>query len=176
MRVTFFEKSKSSNIVKAGGPSKAEQLSSMINNAYWTVLNASLLQRAAADKDLLYRVNALKAALQTYGPTSSKLPDFRHNTKGSAKGHIFHGHAKNSAGTIYVLEWTVLCAEKQIIALIGFGTHENYRYRQNPLNATEVEKILGCTESKQIIERVANKIDQAKAKVLRTNYNYRLNN
>ena len=107
---------------------------------------------------------------------SSKLPDFRHNTKGSAKGHIFHGHAKNSAGTIYVLEWTVLCAEKQIIALIGFGTHENYRYRQNPLNATEVEKILGCTESKQIIERVANKIDQAKAKVLRTNYNYRLNN
>lgn len=176
MRVTFFEKSKSSHIVKAGGPSKAEQLSSMVNDTYWTVLNASLLQEAATDDDLLYRVNALKAALQTYGPISLKLPDFRHNTKGSAKGYVFHGHAKNSAGTAYVLEWAVLCAEKRIMTLVGFGTHENYRYRQNPLSATEVEKILGCTESKKIMERVVDKIVQAKKKVERTNYNYRLNN
>ncbi|PIZ04259.1 MAG: hypothetical protein COY58_05290 [Gammaproteobacteria bacterium CG_4_10_14_0_8_um_filter_38_16] len=168
MRSDFFKKKKSSKIVESGGPSKVDQLSAMSESRYWTVLNSSLLRDANGDDHLISRVNALKAALQTYGPTSDQLPNFRHNT-GKAKGHIFHGHANNSNGTTYVVEWAVLCYEKRIMALVGFGTHENYRFRQTGLSTTEAKGLLENLESKKIMDHVAIKIAEAKKKASRTN-------
>ena len=67
----------------------------MANDEYWTVLNSSLLSEIGKDRCLVPRVNALKHAIQTYGPKSDKLPDFRHNN-GKSQGFVFHGHAQDS--------------------------------------------------------------------------------
>lgn len=168
----LFTKKHTSTIVSAGGPSPEDQLLSMAKGRYWTILNSSLLNRIGNDKILVSRANALKSALQTYGPESDKLPDLRNN-KGKAMGSIFHGHVKNSNGTTYIIEWTVIDKEKRLLALIGFDTHENYSFRQKPLNNDEVEKISQSAASKLIIEYSATKIDEAKAKVKRVEYNYR---
>ena len=154
---------------KSGGPSPKEQLLAITESRYWIVLNSSLLKNCGSDKSLLNRANALKHALQTYGPTSTSLPDFRYN-KGKANSYIFHGHAINSNGCTYILEWTVIDAEKRVIALIGFDTHENYSFRQKPLSEDERKKILLRDENKQIMARATKKIAEAKE---RTTRNYR---
>lgn len=164
MTIPFFKKEHVSNIVKANGPSPEEQLWAMANNEYWTVLNSSLLQYAAVDPILCIRANALKNALQTFGPASEKLPDFRNNI-GNALGHVFHGHVNNSNGTTYVLEWAVVNKEKRILAFIGFDTHENYRFQKCPLKEDQLKKILNSPESKKIMALAAMKVIEAREKV-----------
>ena len=168
----LFKKAITSNIVIAGGPSANEQLSAMVSGEYWTVLNTSILLTCVNDKDLCHRVNALKHALQTYGPESIHLPDLRPN-KGKAQGFIFHGHANNSNGTTYILEWTVVDRKKKIMAITAFDTHENFKFRQEPLSAIEITKILSLSENIKIIENVSNKIQEAKEKVERFEANYK---
>jgi hypothetical protein len=138
----------------------------MVAGEYWTVLNTSILGLCSNDKDLCHRVNALKHALQTYGPQSEKLPDLRQN-KGKPKGLVFHGHANNSNGKSYVLEWAIVDKSKKIIALTGFDTHENFNFRQDPLNDDEILKILSSSENMKIMKNVAQKIQEAKEKVAR---------
>lgn len=164
--IGLFKKSKVSEQIKANGPAYPDQILAMAQGTYWTVLNSSLLNACGNDKDLCNRVNALKAALQTYGPTSSKLPDLRQN-QGVAKGSIFHGHVNNSSGTTYVLEWTVIDHEKRIIALLDFDKHENYSFKKKPITKSAAEKILSTPENIRIIERVSDKIQEAKNKVER---------
>jgi len=157
---------KNSRIVDAGGPSPEDQLSAMVNDEYWTILNSSLLRGVGKDKNLVPRVNALKHAIQTYGPKSDKLPDFRHN-KGKAQGSVFHGHAADSLGTTFVLEWAIVDEKRKILSLVGFGKHENYLFRQSPLNEADINRLLRSEESKKIIEKVEEKITEAKDKALR---------
>ena len=157
---------KNSRIVDAGGPSPEDQLSAMVNDEYWTILNSSLLRGVGKDKNLVPRVNALKHAIQTYGPKSDKLPDFRHN-KGKAQGLVFHGHATDSLGNTFVLEWAIVNEDKKLLSLVGFGNHENYPFRQSPLNENDINRLLESEESKKTIEKVEEKIIEAKAKMRR---------
>lgn len=169
---TFFSKTNISSIVKANGPSPEDQLLAMANGEYWTILNSSLLRDMARDPNLVARVNALKNALQTYGPVSKNLPDFRNN-KGKAMGSVFHGHANDSLGSTYVLEWTIVNREKRLLALVGFDSHENYPFRQTPLPKTEVDRILAHEDNQRIIAYADQKIIEAKEKVDRVLYNNR---
>lgn len=168
----FFKKTTISEKVKAGGPSAEDQLLAMANNKYWTVLGSSSLSACGKDNNLINRANAFKSALQTYGPTSDQLPDFRHN-EGKAKNSVFHGHVTGSSGTSYILEWAVIDSGRRIMALVGFDTHENYSFKQKPLTADEQKKILAQPESKKILENVAKKVQEAKDKVERVELNYR---
>ena len=157
---------KNSRIVNERGPSPHDQLSSMANDEYWTVLNSSLLSGIGKDRCLVPRVNALKHAIQTYGPKSDKLPDFRHN-KGKAQGVVFHGHAADSLGKTFVLEWAIVDEERRLLSLVGFGNHENYPFRQSPLNEENIKRLLGSEESKTTMAKVEEKIAEAKAKAVR---------
>lgn len=160
----FFSKTNISRIVKANGPLPEDQLLAMANEEYWTILDSSLLKGAAHDPNLVVRVNALKNALQTYGPVSKYLPDFRHN-KGKAMGSVFHGHAKDSIGNTYVLEWTVVNKEQRLLALVRFDSHENYPFRKTPLTKAELDIILACEDNQKIIVYAKQKIIEAKEKV-----------
>lgn len=171
MSLHFFKKSKQSTIVNAQGPSPKDQLLSMAEDNYWTVLNSSLLRGIGNDKDLIPRVNALKNALQTYGPASNELPSFLNN-KGRAMGSVFHGHV-DSRGTTYVLEWAIVDVKNRIMALVNFASHENYPFRQKPLDKKEINRILTSPESQKIIALVDKKITEAKEKVERVTFNYR---
>lgn len=162
----FFKKSISSK-VRVGGPTPEDQLMSMVQNKYWTVLNTKLLVGFKHDKLLTDRVNAFKHALQTYGPhPTTGLPDLIQN-KGKAGGSVFHGHIYNSNGTMYVLEWTLLDKDRRIIALLGFDTHENYKFQQTPLRIEDCQKILSNPYNMKILAHVEKKIIEAKAKAER---------
>ena len=92
----------------AGGPPSDEQLLALANNKYWMVLNSDLLEGSRVrDRQLCNKVNALKHALQTYGPNHPCLPDVRPNI-GKAQGSVFHGHVSDSNGCTYVLEWSIV--------------------------------------------------------------------
>ena len=167
----FFKKSKISEKVKVGGPTPEDQILAIANNRYWTVLNTHLLGHCARGSLLCDRVNAFKHALQTYGPNHNKLPDLRQN-EGKSKNHVFHGHMNDANGTTYILEWAIVDTEKRVMALTGFETHENYRFRQKPLSDTECKGILSAPKNIKIITDAARKIDETKAKVDRTEQNY----
>lgn len=167
----FFKKSTVSNIVKAGGPSSSDQLLAMANGDYWTVLNTDLLSPCQKGTTLCRNANAFKHALQTYGPTANKLPDLRMN-EGKAKNHVYHGHVHDSNSTIYILEWTIIDSNQKIMAIIGFDTHENYKFIKTPLNPKEISKIMASTNNQKILSNVQLKINEAKEKVTRVENNY----
>ena len=173
--IGLFKKSKVSQKINANGPAYPDQILAMAQGNYWTILNTGLLKLSKNNKDLCNRVNALKAALQTYGPNSTQLPDLRQN-KGLAQGSVFHGHVNNSSGKTYVLEWAVIDDERKIMALINFAKHENYVFKQTPMDLLTAESILSTPENKKIIKQIPTKIKEAKDKVERTalNYGYQL--
>tara|TARA_R110002072_G_scaffold193429_1_gene350667 strand:- start:739 stop:1266 length:528 start_codon:yes stop_codon:yes gene_type:complete len=166
-----YKKSHISEKEKYGGPSAKEQIQSISENKNWIILNSSLLKSSAYDKKLNHRVNALKHALQTFGPASTRLPDLRNN-EGKAKNYIYHGHVNDSNGVTYILEWAIIDAKQRVMTLIGFDTHENYKFEQNPLNSEKIEKILNDDESEQIFSRTKNKVLEVKNKIKRMN-NYK---
>lgn len=168
----FFEKSMKSKKVNVGGPSSEQQLLAMYEGNYWTVLNSDILSLSQNDELFCDRANAFKHALQTFGPTSENLPDLRSN-EGKAKNQIFHGHVSNSTGKTYVLEWAIISHEDKIMALVGFGSHENFKFKKNPLTKDDIDKILNLEKNKKIIENVKDKIQQAKDKVERVFQNYK---
>jgi len=103
----FFKKTIVSKKALAGGPASDEQLLAIANNKYWMVLNSDLLNDLRLrNGQLCNKANALKHALQTYGPTHN-LFDARSNT-GKAEGFIFHGHVNDANGCTYVLEWAIV--------------------------------------------------------------------
>lgn len=104
----FFSKTTASNKVLAGGPPADEQLLAIANNKYWMVLNSNLLNdQRVKNGRLCDKANALKHALQTYGPNSNKLPDIRPNI-GKAQGHVFHGHVSDANSCTFILEWAII--------------------------------------------------------------------
>src|SRR3990167_1109941 len=134
----LFKKMKTSNKVKAKGPSPEDQLLAMAEDRYWTIVFAdpehpTLFEKFQEDDIFYDRLNAFKNALQTYGPISKNLPDFRHN-QGAAKGRVFHGHIHNKNGGTYVLEWAPIDKQRRIIVLLQLGTHENYKFQQTPVS------------------------------------------
>ena len=172
--LNFFKKTNTSEKVKVGGPPPEEQILAMANNKYWIVLNPHLLGSCVKDRLLCDSANAFKHALQTYGPVSDKLPDkLLREGKGLAKGHIFHGHVNDKVGTTYVIEWSAIDKEKKIMALIGFDTHENYKFRSTPLNDDDCKKILTAPKNIKTFTHAVEKIEEAKNKVNRTLKNYR---
>jgi hypothetical protein len=171
--IGLFKKSKASEKIKANGPAHSDQFLAMAQGTYWTVLNSSLLNACGNDKNLCNRANALKACLQTYGPTSPNLPDLRSN-KGAAKSCVFHGHVTSSSGKAYVLEWTVIDHEKRIIALLNFDKHDNFSFTQYPITESAAKQILSTPENIRIIERVSQKTQEAKDKLERDTSNSRL--
>lgn len=170
----FFPEKKRSKVVYAGGPSQREQLTALITNQYWTVLNAHLFHCSATiiDSDLQVRVNAFKHLLQVYGSRSDKLPDYRPNT-GGAYGHIFHGHVKDSQGTTFVIEWSVIDTETKQIAITHFDKHENFPFKQTPLKPNEIQGILTDPFNVRMLEKVKINKDNALKKCERIEKNYR---
>lgn len=168
----FFKKGDEiSSKVGAGGPTPGAQLLAMANNEYWVVLNSHLLRACGNDRMLCNQVNAFKHALQTYGPWSSLLPDFRLN-QGKAKNHVFHGHVTDSTGTQHILEWAIVDADKRIMALVGFQKHENYPFKTVPLKQGDCNAILMSAQNRKIMDYASLKIKEAIKKVERMEHNY----
>ena len=159
--VAFFKKNSLKCI--AGGPSHEEQITAILQDNYWTVLNSVLLELPITDEILNNRANALKHSLQTYGPNSKSLPDLRQN-EGKAKGKVFHGHVHNSRGLVYVLEWAIVDKEKKIMAITNFDKHENYKFKQEPLNGNEIEVIKAGEKNIKIMNRVSCSTNEIKKK------------
>ena len=172
IRTDLYSKETTSSIVEANGPTSAEQLQALANGNYWTILNSHILSLVGSDDLFASRTNALKHSLQTWGPNSDRLPDLRNNT-GKVKGTMYHGHINNSNGSTYVLEWAIIDKSKQFLALIGFDTHENYKFRKQPLTRYETAKIVNSKKNKKVIANATQKIDEAKDKVERVENNYR---
>jgi hypothetical protein len=90
MRYDFFKPVRNSNIVMAGGPPKTEQLRAIYEKKYWTIINNGLLKKSKKlfqnDDDLMQEVNAIKAAIQTYGPQSDQIAEIRVNTNPKTRG------------------------------------------------------------------------------------------
>jgi hypothetical protein len=156
--------------VKSGGPTKQQQLEAIAKGENWTIVNLHLLRDFSADKLLCHKANVFKQLLQTFGPNSNKLPDLRNNT-GNAHNHVFHGHIK--VKTTYVLEWSVVDNENRIIALLGFSTHENYAYKQEPLSVAEKQNILKHHGNQVLIARGDELLEKAEEKIAKLNKQYR---
>lgn len=155
-----------SRVAKSKGPQALDQINALITDQYWTVLGAKHLSCKAVNRNitLCINVNAFKHALQTYGPQNpEQLPDFR-NAVGRANGHIFHGHVSDSNGKEYILEWTIVDPVNKIMAIVGFGIHENYRFKTEALQSEELNSILNNSNNIKIQERVAQLKQEAKAK------------
>ena len=167
----LFKKQSPSKKVLAGGPSPEDQMAAIIKDKYWTVLNSHLLAACKGDDKLTDRANAFKHALQTYGPISNDLPCLIMN-EGKAKNHVFHGHVTDNNGTAFVLEWTVIDADKRWLALLGFKKHENYAFAQGPLTALEKSSIIEQKRNQNVIAYAALTIEHAKNKAERTMSNY----
>lgn len=160
----FFKKDTSVNVLNAKGPQYKDQIEAMLHDKYWRILNSNLLSLSSNDEDLCHRVNALKHSLQTYGPEDQEnLPDFRHN-KGRAQGSVFHGHVNNSTGKTYVLEWAIIDRNKRIMALTNFDVHENFKFKQEPLDQGAIKCILSTAHNLKIIALSSQKIAEVKAK------------
>ena len=171
MKIEFFQKTKVSNKVNAGGPSPMEQLSALANDTYWTVLNTSFLRFSSNDTVLSDRANAFKHALQTYGLSSTQLPDTLRPNKNKAKGSIYHGHVNDSNGTTYVLEWSVIDVKNRVIALTNFAKHENFPFKKNPLSKAEIEAINADPKNIKIMKLMKLKAEEAAEKVDRIENN-----
>lgn len=167
---TYFFKTPS-KIVDEKGPTAKEQLEAMATNKYWIVLNSHFLADSGNDILLRRRASAFKHALQTFGPTSSLLPDLRSN-KGT-EGTIFHGHVNNINGTTYVLEWAILNKKDRVMAITGFSTHENFKFKKEALKDAESKHIFADPKNIKTIENAELNIELAKSKVERVNYTYR---
>lgn len=146
------------------------QLNAMIENKYWTVLNTHLLAEIIGKKPqgdlnkLAEKANTVKHELQTYGPIlRGHSADFRANKGKKVAGEVFHSDMK-AGKTTYVMEWTVLDEEKRMIALIGFDSHENYKYQQKTLTAEQQSKTLSDPCNQKILDRVEVKLAEAKHK------------
>ena len=150
--LTLFTHKKPSEIVLAGAPSAKEQKLAILEGNNWLVLNTTVLNNADINRDplLCIRANALKQSLQTFGPTSKRLPSLRQN-KGKAQSIVFHGHVTSKPGTIYILEWEILDSDKRIMTLTRFGKHENFNFKQLPYHADEVKAIVDTTLSQKIL-------------------------
>lgn len=161
----FFTEKKTSQIVWAGGPSQGEQLSALAKDQYWTVLNVHVFncEEIKGDEQFRNKVNAFKHSLQVYGSNADRLPDFRTN-KGKAQSSVFHGHVKNSQGTTYVIEWSVIDNEKKIIAITNFAKHENFTFKQKALSEQEKQKIINHSDNIALMEKVTGLKQDAKAK------------
>lgn len=159
----FYISKQSKSKVNCGGPKGEDQLLAMANDKSWIVLNTDRLRICKKGTIFCDRANAFKHALQTYGPYNN-LPDFRHN-EGQAKNHIFHGHVNDSKGKTFVLEWAIVNREKRIMALMGFSTHENYKFCQKPLSEAECDKIMTSDKNIRIINNTREKIKEVKNKV-----------
>lgn len=163
---------KPSAISEAKGPAAIDQLNALITDNYWTVLNVKRFfncPRLSADKKLTLAVNAFKHALQTFGPYDHQnLPDFRAGV-GKTRGHIFHGHVRDANKKEYVIEWAVVDAEKKIMAIVGFGIHENYSFAKEPLTPKMASFIYSNQDNQSILEKVAELKTNAKAKSIRMN-------
>jgi hypothetical protein len=154
--------------VLSGGPTLEQQNRAKLTNQYWYVLNIGLLRLVDGHKKFCDRANAFKHALQSFGPISPSLPDFREN-KGKAKGHIFHGHVTHDTGAIYIIEWTVVDESRKLIALTGFDTHENFRFRQEKLSKEECERIITAPYNQEVIRHTDIKIAELKRKYEKSN-------
>lgn len=173
---SFFKKQNTSSITLNKGPAPEEQLIAMVEDRYWTVLNSHLLRNVPNDPVLLARANALKFGLQTYGPTSPLLAFTARPNKGKSEGYIFHGDFDSALGVTYILEWAIIDPKERILAIVGFGKHENYPFQQKPLTKEKVTLILADDVNKKIFDNVKDKIEEAKAKVKRVCENYRFQN
>lgn len=101
---TFFTPS-ISKIVTEKGPSSEQQHEAIIRDRYWIILNQTHLTSLKKNTKLNSTTNAIKHALQTFGPNLTGSEIELRNGKGATKGHIFHAHAFDEQGT-YELEWT----------------------------------------------------------------------
>jgi hypothetical protein len=165
---------KPSAISEARGPAQIDQLNALITDNYWVVLNVKRffncpLLKLESNVKLRTAVNAFKHALQTFGPHDKEnLPDFRDGV-GKTKGSIFHGHVNGSNGTVYIIEWTIIDLEKRIMAITGFGSHENYNFVKKPLTSEMINAIFKDEDNQAILTKVAELKEQAKAKSNRMN-------
>lgn len=161
-------KSKKSNISENKGPSHHELLLSNASGSSWNILNYHLLNILAisSDSQLRTEVNALKHALQVFGPNSDKLPDLRNN-EGKTKGQVYHGHCKHSNGTTYVMEWAIIDEKSKILAILQFDTHENFKYRKKPLKTGEKDNIQQHPKNVALLDHIQKKQEEAEEKVFR---------
>lgn len=163
---------KPSAISENKGPAAIEQLNALITDNYWTVLGVKRFFTCPIIRDtpqLTVSVNAFKHTLQTFGPyDSERIPHFR-SGEGKTRGSVFHGHVKGRNATEYVIEWTVIDSEKKIMAIVGFGSHENYSFIEKPLTPKAKQAIYMDPDNQRILEQVVQLKESARAKSERMN-------
>lgn len=99
-----------SNKVLVGGPSPEQQNQAILDDKYWMILNEFHLTGLASKSRLNHTVNAIKHALQTFGPHLKNSEIKLIDNQGAAKNKIFHAHAFDDNAKWYVLEWTEIDA------------------------------------------------------------------
>lgn len=158
----FFPGKQSSKLVLFGAPTQEEQVEALVTSRYWTILNSHFFHcgATATDNDLRSRVNTFKHLMQVHGSDNEKLPDFRPN-KGRARGHIFHGHVKDSQGTTFVIEWSVIDTINKQIAITRFDKHENFTFKQDPLTAQEIQAIVSDETNIRVVANVEKQREAA---------------
>lgn len=170
----FFPVKKLNDKELNGGPCYKDQVLSIANNKSWVVLNSSILDLSNNDSDLNARVNALKLWLQTDGPVANNIPGGVRNNEGEkVKAEVFHGHVKNSQGTLYVVEWSIIDSKNRVLVLTNFAPHENFPFLQKPLTPEEKDKYVHCEESEIIFQKVIEAQKNVKEKALRMQKNYK---
>lgn len=110
--LVFFRKCHSiiSKKVSAGGPTSEQQHKAILDDKYWMILNEDHLDGLDGGTRLNHTANAIKHALQTFGPRLINSEIELINNEGAAKNKIFHAHAFDDNGKWYVLEWTEIDA------------------------------------------------------------------
>lgn len=139
-------------IVNAGGPTAQEQRNAIVNNAYWHVCGIEKVAKKTKNNKVLIKAQAVKHALQAFGPYSDRIPGLRTSTGSNA----FHTHVIEK--TTYIIEWSVIDKATKKIAITGFGSHENYQFKKNPsqdkCNSLTQKYAAFFSQSQQHIENI----------------------
>lgn len=169
--VKFFRKSKLSEKALAGGPEGHEVLQAMAEDRYWSIIGTKHLQLCHGDEKFNHRTNAVKNAIQVYGPMPAILQRVKYNP--GTENSVWHVHVENGSGKEYVLEWGVVDEKRRVIAILNFASHENYSFIKKPISETQKKNLLSDPYNTKRLDKIDKKIIEAKKKVERVELNFR---
>lgn len=177
MNYQFFQKSQKTAKELVGAPEYHQVLESIHEGKNWYIINTGMLNCEAVTTCQKFndKVNAFKLCLQTYGPSSNLLPDFRNNKGKHIHNDVFHGHMTDKNRCTYVLEWAIVDPNKRTMTLVNFAKHENYAFKQKSLTDKEKKNLLSDKKNIQTLNRAKEVVEQTIEKIEKVANNYRLN-